>query len=222
MTPWAAGYLFLLGLACGVGLLAMTAYLKVTPAWLKWLLLGTGAFILTRYLAMFVLATASDPAQLGLLRRCWYATSLGLTLQSAFAVDQLIRHPAMTPRKLLTWCAPFLALYGLVILFGRTVPVPDRVLGWTLRLAQPWQTVLAVTHLAFVIGFVSVCALLFRKIPVTPVRAGLGLLVLGQLLLAADGFVLAAGGWYFRPYLYTEMFMLLAIWQAYRTGETLP
>jgi hypothetical protein len=218
MSPWAAGYLFLLGLACGIGLLALTAFFKVSPAWLKWLLVASGAFVITRYISMFTLATATDPAALGLLRHGWFATSLALPLQTVFAIDQLIRHPAMTPKKLLARFSPFLAAYALVILFGTTVPVPDRVLGWTLRLAQPWQGLLSLTHVTFVGICVGVCGLLIWKVPIAPVRAALALLALGQLALAADGVVLALGGWYFRPYLFSEMFMLLALWHAYRTA----
>jgi hypothetical protein len=222
MSVWAAGYLFLLGLACGIGLLAMTAFLKVTPPWLRWLLLASGAFVISRYAAMFALATASDPSQLGLLRHCWFATSLALPLQSVFAVDQLIRHPAMTPKKLLRWFAPFAALYGAVVLFGQTLPVPDRVLGWILRLVQPWQSLLALTHVAFVVGFVGIAGMMLRKIPVAEIRAGLALLIIAQLALTLDGLILAFGGWYFRPYLYSEMLLLVAIWHAFRTGATLP
>ena len=222
MPGTAAAYLFLLGLACGIGLLTMTAYLQVTPAWLKWLLLATGAFVMSRYIAMFVLATATSPGDLGLLRHCWFATSLGLTLQSTYAVDQLVRHPAMTPRKVLLWYSPFLAVYAAVILFGGTVAVPDRVLGWTLRLTRPWQAILSLTHTVFVIVYLGTCALLMRKIPVRPIRLGLAGLILGQLALTVDGAILALGGWYFRPYVFSEMLMLIVLWHAFRTGPSLP
>lgn len=221
MSPWAAGYLFLLGLAAGIAILTITGYFRMSPPWVRWLLTACGAFVMFRYVAMFVYATMPDPGQAGWVRHCWYATSLALPLQTAFATDQLIRHPAMTPRKLLTWCAPFVLLYAAVILFGRSVPVPDRIVGWTLRLAQPWQSLLSLTHVAFVVGYVGIAALLFRKIPVAAIRAELGILMLAQLLLAADGLVLAFGGWYFRPYLFTEMFALVAVWHAHRTAASL-
>ena len=222
MSVGAAGYLFLLGLACGVALLSLTAYLRLSPPWLKWLLIGSGVLVISRYAAMFALATAADPSQVGWMRHCWFATSLALPLQSVFAVDQLIRHPAMTPRKLLVRFAPFLAVYAAVMLVGVTVPMPDRILGWTLRLTQPWQGVLSLTHLIFVLSFLGVCGTMIRKIPVTATRVALAGLMLGQLALTLDGIMLATSRWYFRPYLFSEMLVLIMIWHAHRTAETLP
>jgi len=221
MTPLAGAYLFLLGLASGMALVTMSAFRRVSPAWLKGLLLATGIFVIGRYVTLALFATAETPDHVWAWRRCWFATSLALPLQSVFAVDQLLRHPAMSPRKLLGWFAPFLIAYSAVTLFGSVTPVPDQVLGWSLRLGAGWQMGLAVVHSVFVVGFVGLCLLLMRKVPSRPIRVALLGLILGTSALALDGVLLSLGRWYFRPYLYSEMLALFAIWHAFETGAAL-
>ncbi len=221
MTGLAAVYLFLLGLAAGLALLTLTAYRRVSPTWLKWLLLGLGLFVISRYVAMALFTAPDAPDRFWAFRRCWFATSIGLTFSSVMAIDHVVRHPAMTPKKLLQWMAPFLLAYASVILFGQFEPQPDRVIGWIPRLTPVWQRVLSTTHSLFLIGFLAGCALLAKKIPSRPIRRALAALAAGQLLLGVDGVVLAFGGWYFRPYLYSEMLTLAALWFAYDTGTRL-
>ena len=220
MTPLAGLYLFLLGLASGFALLAISAYRHVSPGWVRWLLIVSGLLVIGRYDAMAAFATAADPQHVWALRHLWFATSLALPLASALAVDQLIRHPAMTPHKLLVWLAPFLASYGAVMLFGEMVSGPDRVVGWTVHLAPGWQRLLGMTHAVFVLVFLTGCGLLVRKLPSGPIRIALLGLMLSQAALAFDGLLSAFGGWYFRPYLYSEMFTLLALWYAYETSAS--
>ena len=204
-----------------MALLTISSVRRVSPSWLKRLLIGSGLFVMSRYVTLALFAMASTPQSVWPLRHCWFATSLGLPLQSVFAVDQLIRHPAMSPKKLLRWFSPFLAVYGAVILFGGATPVPDRIVGWSLRLTAPWPAALSIAHGLFVTGFIAACLLLMRKIPSPPIRTALLGLVLGQVALALDGLILALGGWYVRPYLYSEMLMLLALWHAYETSAAL-
>ena len=221
MAPLAGAYLFLLGLASGIALLTISAFQRVSPPWLKGLLVASGLFVISRYVALALFATAESPERVWAWRHCWFATSLALPLQSAFAVDQLLRHPAMSPKKLLGALAPFLIAYSAVILFAGMAPVPDRVVGWSLRLEPGWQRFLSVTHSLFVLGFLGVALLLMRKVPSRPIRVALLGLALGIGALALDGILLALGGWYFRPYLYSEMLALCAIWHAFETGAAL-
>ena len=216
-----SAYLFLLGLASGITLLALTAYRRVSPPWLKWLLIASGVFVMSRYVTMALFTSDEAPQRFWALRHCWFATSIGLTLPSVFAIDQLLRHPALSPKKLLCWFAPFLAAYSAVILFGAFSPVPDRVGGWIPRLSSGWQAFVAIVHGTFVIGFLGICGMLMRKIPSRPIRASLLGLAVGQAYLAVDGLLLASGRWYFRPFLYSEMLTLLAIWHAYETSTAL-
>lgn len=209
-------YLFLLGLASGLALLTATAYRHVSPRWLRWLLMATGVFVVSRYVAMAAFTASDAPQRFWALRHCWFATSLGLTLSSVFAVDQLIRHPAITPTKLLRYFSPFLIAYAAVILFGTYEPTPDGFVGgWVPRLSPGWQRLLSVTHGTFVLGFVGLCLLVIRKFPSRAVRLAVLGLVVAHLYLAADGVLLALGRSYFRPYLYSEMVALLALWHAY-------
>jgi len=220
--PLASGaYLFFLGLAGGVALLTTTGYRRVSPAWLRWLLIASGLFVFSRYVALALFTTPDAPREFWAWRRCWLATSVGLTLPSIFAIDQLLRHPAMSPKKLLRWCAPFLAVYGLIIGFGKFTAVPDRVVGWTLHLSSGWQLLLSLTQGVFVLGFMALGLLLIRKIPSWPIRSALIGLVVAQGYLGLDGLLLAMGRWYFRPFLYSELLALLALWYAYEVSTNL-
>jgi len=220
--PSAVGvYLFLLGLACGIALLTTTSYRHVSPPWLRWLLLASGVFVMSRYVTMALFATAEAPRSFLALRPCWFATSVGLTLPSVFALDQLVRHPAMTSKKLLVWFSPFLVVYGLILLFANVTMEPDRVAGWMPRLAAEWRLLLSLTQGAFVIGFIGMSLMLMRKIPSTPIRLALLGLAAGQAYLGLDGLLLALGRWYVRPFLYSEILTLLALWHAYETSARL-
>ncbi|MBI3292357.1 MAG: hypothetical protein HYZ73_06065, partial [Elusimicrobia bacterium] len=52
---------FFLGLASGITVLAMSGYLSVSPAWLRWLLLISGVGVAGRYVMMTLPAIGLDP-----------------------------------------------------------------------------------------------------------------------------------------------------------------
>lgn len=217
----AALYLFLLGLASGIGLLTLSAYRHVSPGWLRWLLMSLGAFVISRYAVLAAFAAAEDPHRLWVLRHCWLASSIGLTVPGVFAVDQLVRHPAISAKKLLRWCSPFLAVYAAVILFGQFTTAQDPWLGWMLHLTSPWHHLLSVVQSVFVLGYLGLCVLLIRKIPSRPIQTALAILAVSYGYLGLDGVLLALGRFYFRPFLFSEMFALLALWHAYETAARL-
>ena len=218
MSPLSAAYLFLLGLASGLALLAISAYLRVSPRWLRWLLCATGLFVVSRYITMALFTTDDALARYWMLRQCWFASAIGLTLPGVMAIDQLLRHPAMSPKKLLAWFSPFLAVYLAVILFGSFTPVQDPWLGWAPQLGPGWRMLLSVTQGVFVIGFLSAILVIARKLPVRAVRRALLGLALGFAYLGVDGLILACGGSYFRPFLFSEMLALISLWYAYDTA----
>ena len=219
--PAGAIYLFLLGLAAGIALLTVSSYRHTSPAWLRWLLTLSGLFVASRYLAMALFAATDTPQRVWGFRHCWFATSLGFPLAATFAVDQLTRHPAMTPTKVLRWLAPFLAVYATVILVAPMTASPDRIAGWTLHLSTGWREVLGITHLSFTVSFLVIVFMVMRKIPSRPIRVALGGLAGGFLILTLDGLLSALHVWYFRPYLFSELFMLLALWHAFDTASSL-
>ena len=221
MSSVAGGYLFLLGLAFGLALLALTAYARVSPRWLRWLLMAAGLFVAGRYVAMACFALAQTPERVWALRRLWFGSVAGLTLPSIFAVDALIRHPAMTPKKLLLRFSPFLAAYTALILFGHATPIADRVAGWAVSLTPGWRLFASSVQALFVLGFLGLCVLLVWKIPVPAIRAALLMLAAAHGYLALDGLLVATGGWYVRPFLYSEMLTLLALWHAFQTAARL-
>ena len=221
MAALAGPYLFLLGLASGFVILAITAYRRVSPRWLRWLLMAAGLFMLSRYATLALFTHPEAPQRFWALRHCWFASSIGLTLPSVFAIDQLVKHPAMSPKTLLRWFTPFLIVYALVMLFGSFTPRPDPWVGWTLGLGPVWRVVLLVTQAVFVLGFIGICVMVMLKFPSRSVRLALLGLAAGHGYLGVDGLILALDGAYFRPFLYSEMVTLLAIWHAYETATAL-
>ncbi len=221
-TPWpplAAWHVFSLGVTAGLTFLTMTAFWAVSPRWLRNLLLLTGLLTLSRYVAMVICAISDDPQPWWLLRRCWWATTIGLTLPTVVAVDQLVRHPAMTPKKLLSRFSPFLIVYLLVMLLGASTPVRDPWIGWVPRLAPAWRLILSITQGLFVLGLLGVSGFLVRKLPSRSVRAALIGLMLAHASLGIDRFVRLFGGWPACPFLFGELLTLLAIWAALRTAQ---
>lgn len=214
-------HLFLLGLAAGLALLTTTSYRRVSPAWLRRLLLALGAFVTLRYLAIAVFAEIDDPRGVWWLRRAWFATSVGLTLPSVVALDQLLRHPAMTPAKLLRWFSPFLAAYAAVIVFGNYDLAPAAHGGWMPELSPAWRMLVSVVQSAFVLGFTAIAGFVMWRFPLKPARVALAGLLAAHWYLGFDGILLAAGGWYPWPFLYSEMLALLALWAAFETAAAL-
>jgi hypothetical protein len=221
MTDAAGAYLFVLGLATGIALLTLTSVRRVSPAWLRGLLIAGGLLVIGRYVTMARCALTEAPQAVGAWHRLWFASSLGLTLPSVVAVDQLVRHPAMTPQRVLRWYAPFGLAFAALLVFGQAAPVADRFLGWAPRLGPDWRLAATTAHSVFTAGFLVLCLTLLRKLPSRPVRAALGGLVLGYASLGVDGLLVAFGGWYVRPFLYSEVVTLLALWQAYETSSAL-
>jgi len=223
MTPLLGWYLFLLGLATGCVLLTLTVYGKVSPRWLRYLLVGLSLFVASRYVTMAYFAISDIPQQWRthvpphwqVLRTCWYATALGLTTPAVLVIDQLLRHPALSPKKILQWFSPFLLAYVAIILCGRYQLVQDPVVGWVMRLSGWALAVLVVVQAAFVIGFVAICGFLLRQLRSRSVRAALVGLMAAFLYLGLDGVLLVLGRTYFRPFLFSEMLALLALAHAY-------
>ena len=170
------------GWAGGLAVMTLASYRRVWPYWLRGLLFISGLGLIMR--------------DLGFAPSSWLLTTLGLTLPSVFAVDQLIRHPAMTPTALLRWCLPWFALSVVVSLAG-------------------WEMIGAAMQLLFALGFAGVSLLFIRKISSLAIRMALAGLMAGHLLY---GMTALAHPW---PRLYAETLLLLALWHAYETSARL-
>ncbi len=159
--------LFFLGLAAGIALLPTTAYRHVSPNWLRWLLIATGLGMTARYAVTGQLAGAGTAVPPHLLRADWLVVFLDVTLPGVFAMDQLVRHPAITPRRLLTWYAPCLALAAAAAVLGPPFP--------------------SLVSAAFAVGFAAIACILMRKLPGWTVRLALLALAAGMALVAIGG-----------------------------------
>ena len=201
-------HLFLLGLASGMALVALTSYRHLSPPWLKWLLIASGTLLISRYVMTAWWLDAGEAAAI-VLYYVWVVSSIGLTLPGVCAIDQLIRHPAMTPKKLLRWYV-LLPLADGIALFGMTL-VPNHI----------WLVLVCVVHLVFFSGFVGVCVLLRRNISSPPIQRALLGLAFSYGFLGLNVFMATLGRWDERLFLYPEMLALLAIWYAYDTSARL-
>lgn len=219
VTLW---YVFWLGLGAGLALLVMTSYRNISPWWLMWALLGSGALMIGRYVTMAVFAAGASPTAVAWLQRFWFGSAIGLTFPGFVALDQLVRHPAMTPKKLLRAYAPFLAVYALVILLGTTQVTMNPVIGVRPRLAGWAGILLGLAQAVFVGLVVWLGAQLSRKLPSPHIRRALWILMAAYLYLALDGALLAMGAWYRWPFLYSEILTLAALWWAFETARQHP
>jgi hypothetical protein len=188
--------IFCVGFACGIALLAITAYRHVSPVWLRVLLMATGLLMMGRYAVLAEFAGALSGRQWFLWWSCGY---IAMAFAAVFAVDQLLRHPAMTPRKLMLGFLPFLLAYMGFILLDHDLLV---------KVAQGFFSVL----------FVGGCGFFIRKIPVLPIRIALGLLALAFGLLGMSALMPGGMGWSFEV---PEIFTLFCLWYAFETALAL-
>ena len=206
MSP-AGGSLFLLGLACGFACLPLTAYARTSPLWVRWLLISSGAFTALRYAALARAVLGGPVPQLD-LGRLWVGSMIGLNLPSVFAVDALIRHPAMTPKKLLLRFSPFLAADAVLLAVGHD--------------GNLWRMLAITVQAVFAAGFAGLCLLLIQQIPVPAIRIALWILAASHVSLGVVGVLPVVQRWSVEePFLVPEMLTLLAIWFTFQTAERL-
>jgi len=220
MTPLIGVYLFLLGFASGLALLAAASFRHVSPRWLQWLLTATACLVISRYVTMALFTAPEAFRRFWPLRWLWFTGPVALTLPGVFAMDQLLQHPAMSPKTILRWYAPFLAVYAVVLIFGvgPTAEVPE---AWNTSVSPVWRMILSTAHGIFTLAFLAACVVLVRKPLAGRARLALLGLAAAYLYLAFDGVLLAFNGWYFRPFLFSEMVALVAIWNAFDTAASL-
>lgn len=190
MPPLAGTDLFLLGLASGLALLAMSSYRHVSPGWLRWLLLGCGLAMIFRYVCLAQFAMAATFDYLGSSHR---AELVSLMLPGIFAVDQLLRDPRMSPRILLIRTSFLFIAYAALLIAP----------------AQLRRSFILLIQSIFAVGFTGWAGLIMWKVPSLPIRRALAGLVGGYAWLALSGVGLS---------LYPEILTWLALWYAYDTA----
>lgn len=199
-------YVFLLGLASGIAVLAISAYRRISPAWLRSLLIISGILLIGRYVVMALFTNVNAPERWWFFHRLWLASTISLILPTAFAIDQLIQHPGMTPKKLLLRLSPALGCYVIVFLFAKMSAVRIEGIGWWVGLTGPWRVFLGLVQTLVVGGLIAICVLLFKKISSYPMRRALIGLILAYAYLSVV------------PSLYSEMLVLLAVWHTFETA----
>jgi len=167
---------------------------------LRWLLVASGVLLVGLYATRPVIILRQ--AQTWVFSSWWAARFIGLTLPAVFAVDQLIRHPAMTPQTLLRGY-----VVVLVIVFA------------ALGLSPLVGALHFFIQIAFLLGFTGVCLMLMRKIPSPPIQRTLLVLALAYGYLALTLLWLSPASLY--PYPYPDMVCLVVLWYAYETGAQL-
>jgi hypothetical protein len=189
---------------CGIVLLE---YFRLSPRWFRWVLMLAGMGVAGRYALQAVqIILQTSPAPAGRLMAVWAA--IGLTLPCAAALDQLVRHPAMTPKKLLQAYAPFAMVLAPVVAFsGPGMAASDRLM-------------LAFMQGLFAMAVVWVSARLIRKIPGARIRLALMGLSATQLVLAGRRLAEIMPPSDLRLELVTDGLALAAIWWALTTART--
>lgn len=186
---------FFFGLGVGLILLLSSALRAVSPRWLRLFLIGCLLPQAAGYL--FHIPHLFMPA------------SAGLLLCSIFAVDQLIRHPAMSAKKLLVWCSPVLVFTAATCL----------ALWLAAQWISPWWQA-RLTESVVVLGgagFIGWVCLLLAKVPSAAMRRA--------LIMLAAAHALQAGAVFFFAWttgrlvtLHADLALLLALWHAYDTA----
>lgn len=214
-------YCFLLGLSAGVALLATTSYRRVSPTWLKWSLLASGTLLMAHYLTLALFTSPTPPQHLWALRFLWHLMPITLLFPAVMAIDQVLRHPAMSPTTLLKWLAPFLVADILMIVLAQSTVIPHPITSWMLSMDRGFVILSTLLHEAILVTVISVCLLVIRKPLPHLMRQALGVLALGCTVLGLALTLVAARAWDRIPLLISELLMLLALWHAYEAGAEL-
>lgn len=186
------GVSFLLGLASGLVLLPLMSYRHVSPGWLRAGLWAGGLLLLSRYLLIYGSAAANAALA--------FSETAGFLLPAVVALDQLIRHPGMTPKKLvITWCLPLLAVAG-------------GICWW------PAASALAVDLCGA--ALCAACLFLMTKIPLPALHRALFILSLSYGFWVVERVTARLHGSSL-PFALSELTLLIGLWYAYETAHSL-
>ena len=213
-------YCFFLGLSIGISLLTMTSYRRVSPTWLRWLLIVSGILLIAHQLTLALVINSSSSDHLWALRVLWYLMPMALLFPGIMAIDQLLRHPAMSPKRLLQWLLPFFGADIALMALARLTVVPDPTVGWMPVLAKGWAISSLTLHEAMLAAAVVACLYLIGKPLPHAMRQALWGLTIGLIALGLAIILLTVTRhWLILPL--SELPMLFALWCAYETSAEL-
>ena len=129
----------------------------------------------------------------------WLAGLIGLTWPVMAAVDQLVRHPAMTPKKLALWYAPFLVCSLVAIVGGMARAVGCLLAGFSAVL-------------------MVVAGAMWRRLPPGAVKSALAMLMVAAVACAAEGVARAIdpSG---LPWMWPEALVMTGVWRSFRAAS---
>ena len=168
-----------------------------------------------------LMAAALGNGDLGLwwtIRSVWCVHLVALTWPAVVAADQLIRHPAVTPRALVRWYVP-MAMAGLgVIVLGQIGLVPESGVGMRLALLGAWARAAGLLLGSFSIILIVVGGMVWRRLLPGPVKTSLSALLAAYALVGLEGVVQLVRPSP-APWLWPEMIAFLALWNAFQTAQ---
>lgn len=199
--------IYLTGIASGTVLLAMSAYRHASPVWLKWLLWITGLFLILRYTLTVLFLESGSLHFFQLQSYRWAVATACLCVPALFVIDQMLRHPAMSPEKFARIALPAILIQALCVLFGDQFAF----LGWVS---------FGVFQL-FALALVVFCIRLWPQIPNTLLKRALSILIAALAFLAGESIMSLMGSTLSASGVLAEILMLAALWHTYETSFTL-
>lgn len=191
---------FLLGWAVGASALLFSEYLALSPRWFRWVIAAAGFGVVLRYWLLALTAITPVPLAAWMIDGVDVWAAVSLTFPCAVALDQLVRHPAMTPKKLLRSYAPVAAAWMVAVIVNRLA--------------------VAIVHTAFALLVVWMGAQLIRKLPLHKIQLSVAGLAAAQLLLAAQRLAGSQAVLDIRVLLASECVVLGSIWASLRAART--
>ncbi len=193
--------------------------IKLKDEKLKYLLMGLFCFSILRYLTLIVYGDTPTLFHLEILRYFYFATSMGLTVPTMIAVWYITPHfrNSIPYWKFILFFSPWILFYLFVIITQPTEIVMGQTFGYNLILVPPFQQYLAIVQGTFVIIILLLCTfgILQYKHPI--LRSQYVALILAQILLAIDGFLIMKTGAtsLIPPFTVTEALGFLAVYYSF-------
>ncbi|MBM7684721.1 hypothetical protein [Defluviitalea raffinosedens] len=173
-----------------------------------------------RYVALIVFRLNLDMNFLKFFSYFYYASSIGLTIPTIFALWYII--PAFRERikewTVLTLSAPFSFFYLYLIYLQPVQIIKHDGFGYRLQLLAPWNRWLSIVQGIVTLIVFGMCFYGFRRYKYKFPRSQYLLFILGYVLTTIDGLCMLFNSVYpIEPFIFSEAFILIAILYAFAT-----